>query len=64
MQWEYLPSGNESPSCPAALGSADMGNHKIVTESISVVIQFSQELLAARKGEGSTQSTQMAGLIW
>lgn len=42
-------------------GSADMGNHKIVAESISVVIQFSQELLAAQEEE---ESTQMAGLIW
>lgn len=47
--------------CRTALGSADMGNHKIVAESISMVIQFSQEFLAAREEE---ESTQMTGLIW
>ena len=47
--------------CRTALGSADTGNHKIVVELISMVIQFSQEFLAAREEE---ESTQMTGLIW
>lgn len=46
---------------PSSSGLADMGNYKIVAESISMVIQFSQEFLAAW---GEQESTQMAGLIW